>query len=142
MVRSIFDTNGIPYKFPSRQHRSNLRSGVFFFLFKGKKNRLIAGYDQSEVLLRFGKWRVISVEFLYSFLRRQFARKPVVASQNVGCFLRLIRQWNLAVKRPWILNLTWPESKLFILEEKITRISAFCRRSKKRAFSQAKLSVK
>ena len=30
-----------------------------------------------------------SVEFLRSFLRCHFARKPVEASQNVGCFLRL-----------------------------------------------------
>ena len=29
------------------------------------------------------------MEFLCSFLRRHFAGKPVVASPNVGCFLRL-----------------------------------------------------
>ena len=29
------------------------------------------------------------MEFLRSFLRRHFAGKPVVASRNVGCFLRL-----------------------------------------------------
>ena len=29
------------------------------------------------------------MEFLSSFLRRHFAGKPVVASRNVGCFLRL-----------------------------------------------------
>ena len=33
------------------------------------------------------EWRVISVEFLHSSLRRHFAGKPVVASRNVGCFL-------------------------------------------------------
>ena len=32
----------------------------------------------------------ISMEFLRSFLRRHFSWKPVVASGNVGCFLRLI----------------------------------------------------
>ena len=32
---------------------------------------------------------VISMEFLRSFLRRHFAGKPVVASPNVSCFLRL-----------------------------------------------------
>ena len=32
------------------------------------------------------------MEFLYSFLRRHFAGKPVVASQNVGCFLSLFFQ--------------------------------------------------
>ena len=33
---------------------------------------------------------VIGMEFLYSFLRRHFAGKPVVASRNVGCLLRLV----------------------------------------------------
>ena len=32
------------------------------------------------------------MEFLYSFLRRHFTGKPVVASQNVGCFLSLFFQ--------------------------------------------------
>ena len=43
-----------------------------------------------EALPRFGKWGVISMEFLRSFLRRHFAGKPVVVSPNVGCFLRLL----------------------------------------------------
>ena len=34
----------------------------------------------------------ISMEFLRSFLRRHFAGKPLVASRNVGCFLRLLRK--------------------------------------------------
>ena len=34
---------------------------------------------------------VISMEFLRSFLRRPFAGKPVVASGNIGCFLRLVK---------------------------------------------------
>ena len=33
--------------------------------------------------------RFISMEFLHSFLRRHLAGKPVVASPNVGCVLRL-----------------------------------------------------
>ena len=37
-------------------------------------------YDQSEAL-----------SFLRSFLRRHFVGKPVVASANVGCFLRLVK---------------------------------------------------
>ena len=45
--------------------------------------------DQSEALPRSGQWRVISMEFLRSFLRRHLAGKPVVASRNVGCFLTL-----------------------------------------------------
>ena len=32
------------------------------------------------------------MEFVYSFLRRHFAGKPVVASRSVGCFLRLLFQ--------------------------------------------------
>ena len=49
--------------------------------------------DQSVALNRSGWWCVISMEFLRSFLRRHFARKPVVAvaSQNFHCFLRLPR---------------------------------------------------
>ena len=46
--------------------------------------------NQSEALPRSGKWRVISMEFLRSFLRRHLVGKPVVASPNVGCFLRLL----------------------------------------------------
>ena len=42
-------------------------------------------YDQSEAQPRSGSWRVKSTEFL----RRHFAGKPVVASQNDGWFLRL-----------------------------------------------------
>ena len=45
--------------------------------------------NQSEALPRSGQWRVISMEFLRSFLRRLLAGKPVVAPPNVGCFLRL-----------------------------------------------------
>ena len=37
---------------------------------------------------------VTSIEFLQSFLRRHFAGKPVMASWNVGCFLRL-HTWTL-----------------------------------------------
>ena len=52
-------------------------------------------FGQSYALTRSGQWRVISTEFLSSFLRRHFARKPVVASRNVDCFLRIGWQWNL-----------------------------------------------
>jgi len=47
-------------------------------------------FSQSEALLRSALCLVISLKFLRSFLRRHFARKPVVASQNVGCFPRLV----------------------------------------------------
>ena len=33
--------------------------------------------------------QITSMEYLCSFLRHQFVGKPVVVSQNVGCFLRL-----------------------------------------------------
>ena len=36
--------------------------------------------------------RVNSKEFLRSFLRRHLSGKPVVASANVGCFLRLLKK--------------------------------------------------
>ena len=35
------------------------------------------------------------MEFLRLFLRRHFAGKPVVASRNVGCFVRLKTKWPL-----------------------------------------------
>ena len=46
-------------------------------------------HDRSEALARSWHWRVISMEFLRSLLRRHFAGKPLVASRNVVCFLRL-----------------------------------------------------
>ena len=44
-------------------------------------------FNQSEAL----PWvvHVISMEFRRSFLRRHFAGKPILASRNVGCFLKL-----------------------------------------------------
>ena len=48
-------------------------------------------HDQSEALTRSGKWSVISMELLCSFLRHNFAGKPAVASGNFGCFLRLLK---------------------------------------------------
>ena len=46
-------------------------------------------FNQSEILSRSGSWFVISMEFLCLFLRRRLAGRPVAASPNVGCFLRL-----------------------------------------------------
>ena len=46
-------------------------------------------HDQSEALPRSGEWRVISMEFLRSFLRRYFAGKPPMTSRNFVCFLRI-----------------------------------------------------
>ena len=54
----------------------------------GSASGLRAGWEisfnQSEALTRYG-----NMEFLRSFLRRHLAGKPVVASPNVSCFLRL-----------------------------------------------------
>ena len=53
-------------------------------------------YEQLEALPSSGWWHVISMEFLNSFFRRFFAEKPVVASWNVGCFLKQasVPNWN------------------------------------------------
>ena len=48
-------------------------------------------FNQSEVQLRSGWWRVISMEFLRWILRRYLQGKPVVALRNVGRFLRLVK---------------------------------------------------
>ena len=53
-------------------------------------SKLPSRHDQSEALPRSGYWRVISMEFLSSFLRRHFAGKPMVTTRNVGCLLRLV----------------------------------------------------
>ena len=45
------------------------------------------------------------MEFLRSFLRRHLAGKPVVASPNVGCFLRLLNCWHFF--RVWALMHEW-----------------------------------
>ena len=51
----------------------------------------------------------ISMEFLWSFCRRHFPGKPVVVSQNVGCFLRLLGiciQWaKQEIEQKW--NFSW-----------------------------------
>ena len=58
-------------------------------------------HDQSEALPRFGWWCVISLEFLCSFLRCHLAGKSVLASPNVGCFLRLpCKQYCLGLPVP------------------------------------------
>ena len=44
-------------------------------------------FSQSEALPRSEWWSDISTEFTHPFLRHIFMGKPLVASQNVGCFL-------------------------------------------------------
>ena len=72
-------------------------------------------FNQSEELPRSGWWRVISMEFLRSFLKRHLAGKPVVASPNVSCCLRLLIMlfWSLIKKVKenvfWSANLLYSE---------------------------------
>ena len=44
--------------------------------------------SQSEALPISRQWHVVSMKFLHSLIRRHFAGKTVVASKEVGCFLR------------------------------------------------------
>ena len=60
--------------------------------------KFLTRHDQPEPLPRSGYWRVISMEFLRSFLRRHFGGKPVLALRNVGCFLRL---WTVKLNKTW-----------------------------------------
>ena len=66
-------------------------------------------FSQSEALPRSGLWRVISLEFLHSFLRRHFARKQLVASRNVDCFIKLELGWVIEQDFPWNfpVNFRW-----------------------------------
>ena len=50
-------------------------------------------YLDLELELDLGNDTFINMEFLRSFLRRHFAGKSVVASPNVGCFLRQEQLW-------------------------------------------------
>ena len=54
-------------------------------------------HTDDALLPRSEQWRVISIEFLCTFLRCHITWKSVVASQNVSCFLRLIFDWTLSV---------------------------------------------
>ena len=55
------------------------------------EKRLQKFHTDDASLARSGSSRVISIEFLRSFPRRQFAGKPVVASHNVDCFPQQIK---------------------------------------------------
>ena len=44
--------------------------------------KFLMRHDQSEALPRSGKWCIISMEFLHSFLRRHLVEKPLVASSK------------------------------------------------------------
>ena len=59
----------------------------FYRWFCGAERQIC--FIQSEAPPRSGQWHVISMEFLHPFFRRHFAGKSLVASRNVGCFLRL-----------------------------------------------------
>ena len=55
------------------------------------EKRLQKFHTDDASLASSGSSRVISIEFLRSFPRRQFAGKPVVASHNVDCFPQQIK---------------------------------------------------
>ena len=61
-------------------------SGVCFWLVVARGKFTLTN---QEHYLDVSSDTVISMEFLHLFLRRQFAAKPVMASRNVGCFLKL-----------------------------------------------------
>ena len=69
-------------------------------------------------------WRVISMEFLRSFLRRHLAVRPVVASPNVGYFLRL----QLLMKNMSWVNMTkWQMLSSILNSGHFSRNCIFCR---------------
>ena len=69
-------------------------------------------FNQSETLPIPGYWRVISMEFLRSFLRRDFTEKAVVASPNVlfaeASFIHHTKINPPVMKtQPWSDTYTW-----------------------------------
>ena len=69
-------------------------------------------------------WRVVSMAFLRSFLRRHLAVKPVVASPNFGCFLRL----QLLMKNMSWVNMTkWQMLSLILNSVHFSRNCIFYR---------------
>ena len=90
---------GFPAKWRLRNERKS------FILMKGHYPDMVSASDWSwlEALTRSRYWRVISMEFVPSFLRRHFAGKPVVASRNDdGHFLRLFLVRPCAKEYQWL----------------------------------------
>ena len=65
-------------------------------------SRLVMLYPTREVCFRQSE-ALPSMEFLHSFLRRHFAWKPTVASQNESCLLRLPQPFTTAILNPMSL---------------------------------------
>ena len=93
-------------------------------------------FNQSEALTRSGKWHVISMEFLRPFHKRHYAGKPVVASRNIGRFLRLQKeslsfkllklpipyQWCVITQNWVVLRISWATRETaFNQSEALTR---------------------
>ena len=74
--------------------------------------------NQSEGLFRSEKWRVISMEFLHSFLRRHIPGKPVVATWN----LQKEMKSDIAQFSAHELNLSCNKSGCYRLRKIITEI--------------------
>ena len=90
-------TIGAPAKWRLRNEcRNSILMTCHYPDLNNASHRMKQFFNQSEALPRSGYWRVISMEFLQSFLlRRHFAGKPVMESWNVGCFLSLsICEWD------------------------------------------------
>ena len=88
-------TNGFPVKWRTRNERRNSVLMTHYYPDPGTASDWLCC--------------VISMEFLHSFLRCHFAGKPLVALQNVVCFLRLRGQW---VHLGWGPDFTWPKLRL------------------------------
>ena len=68
----------------------SLSDGVWENMFWLVKANFLRQHNQSEVICRSGLWH-ISMELLHSFLWHHSTGKPVMASQNAGCFLRSLK---------------------------------------------------
>ena len=64
---------------------------------RDKRTNSILIMHWCEVYMKSEQWCIISMEFLCTFLRCHITWKSKVASQNVGCFLRLIFDWTLSM---------------------------------------------
>ena len=64
---------------------------------RDKRTNSILMMHWCEVYMKSEQWCIISMEFLCTFLRCHITWKSKVASQNVGCFLRLIFDWTLSM---------------------------------------------
>ena len=86
-------TTGFPAKWLLRNERRNSILMTRHYPNLGSASDWLCGVGNLIQPIRSTTqiWIVTRIEFLRSFFRRQLAGKPVVASPNVGCFLRLVK---------------------------------------------------